>query len=75
MGLVDPIKANEDTVTVHRDYWMLGKMIAGLGVLDTDGELSGIGEELRAAVGETYPDVDAANKARKDGFERLCALK
>ena len=75
LGLQDPIKANDETVTVHRDYWMLGKMIAGLGDLDTDGELAGIGEKLRAAVGDTYPDVDAANKARKDGFEQLCALK
>eukprot|EP00161_Ancyromonas_sigmoides_P024849 TRINITY_DN81_c1_g1_i7.p1 TRINITY_DN81_c1_g1~~TRINITY_DN81_c1_g1_i7.p1 ORF type:complete len:618 (-),score=149.34 TRINITY_DN81_c1_g1_i7:18-1787(-) len=75
MGLVDPIKANDETVTVYRDYWMLGEMIARLEGLDSDGELAGIGEELRAAVGDTYPDVDAANKARKDGFERLRTLK
>ena len=74
LRLVDPIKANDETVTVHRDYWMLGKMIAELEGIDSDDELAGIGEELRTAVDDTHPDDGAANKARKDGFERLRAL-
>jgi hypothetical protein len=73
-GLVDPIRANDEKVTVHRDYWMLGEMIAELGILDGSGDkdLADIGNQLRAAVGDTYLDNDAANDARKQAFMRLC---